>query len=709
MLVDLVAFFAAAALSDQATPAAPGQQAGREPANEVKGVTIVGNARVKSAVDRRSYDIKSDVQYQSGSIADVLANVPSVSVDPEGVLKLRGDTGVTILIDGQPAPQLNGGNQANALQQMRATQFSRVEVMTNPSAAFGAEGGAGVINLVSRPARQGQSTTNLSASLTSKGGYNASVSQTTNQGPLSFTGAASHRLRKLTQSQTTARTFHSGVSPDQDRYSSQSDRRNQQTEGSLNLGWQLNPKDKATFEAGYFGVKEHNETASAYDGSRRSGAGAYSFQSANDDRWSGGLAWGAVSLRHALSGQDHYLLTRLRLSRQTEDQAQNQSYIYALSPARDWTQAMRRSLDQTTLTFKAEYKNALKGGELVVGNDLERLEADTGYDERGGQALLRSDPFRYRRTTGSVYATYKRTAGKLEFEPGARFEISDWKILQDGSRLSRRDVDLYPSLHLRYALNEDWSLGGSFAERVDRPSPADHDEFAKFAGLLSYTSGRRDLRPEKSRNYELELERNKGGLYYLATLYYRKKTDRIEATSTLRADGSVLETKSNVGDFSTGGVELVTSGSLGSTVSYKLTGQYSWNKIEPRPELGLPTRRNTTPAAQANLNWKVSAVDFIQVSVVQLAANLGQQRDRKAYRFVNAGYRRKLGDGLFATLTVADVFDNASTRENVRSLDFDYQTERRTMGRRFALSLSYALGRRNGRVDDRFDYGAAGS
>lgn len=714
-VLGVLGFLIAAPLHSNAQTPAPATAQSSAPSqasNEVSSVTVAGSARVKSSVDRRSYDVKSDLQYQSGSIADVLGGVPSVSVDTDGAVKLRGASGVTILIDGEPAPQVNGANQASALQQLRASQFSRVEVMTNPSAAFGPEGGAGVLNLITRPARKGQSTTGLNASLASRGSYGIGATQSITDGPLSFNAAVGNRRKDALVSQRTVRRFYSAgdAGADEDTLTSQGQRRNDQTDATANLGWQLSAKDKATFDVGYFGVRAQNQSDVDYDASGRMVGAAESFQSEIDNRWTADLVWGSATLRHALPGPDHYLLARFRFSRQTEDDIQKQRLDYVRAPANSAARNMLRSLDQTTLTFKAEYKNALaRGGELVAGHDLERLEAITGYVEIGPGAALRNGPFSYRRTTGAIYATYKRTFGKLEVQPGARFENSEWVSRQATGELRKRDTAFYPTAHLRYPLNEDWNLGGSYTERVDRLRPADHDEFAKFSSPLYFTSGRRDLRPGKTRAYEFEIERNKGGRYFLATAFYRQKSNRIEALSVLRPDGTILEIKSNVGDFRTGGIELVTSGAIGPSLSYKLTGQYGWSQTAPSPALALRRQRSATPSAQANLNWKITGSDFVQLSAIQLGNDLGQQRRRQAFRFVNAGYRRKIEEGLFATLTVSDLFDSAPSRETVQGQDFDSQLERRFDGRRVTLSISYSFGRNSGRVDDRFDYGSVGN
>ncbi len=106
---------------------------------------------VRTSINSISYSLAEDLQASTGSLADALRNVPSVDVDPQGNVSLRGDSNVTILVDGRPSGVLSGEGRAQALLQMQADRYGRIEVMTNPSAAYSPEGSGGVINLITKP------------------------------------------------------------------------------------------------------------------------------------------------------------------------------------------------------------------------------------------------------------------------------------------------------------------------------------------------------------------------------------------------------------------------------------------------------------------------------------------------------------------------------------------------------------------------------
>jgi hypothetical protein len=115
---------------------------------QLEAVEIIAErTTVDIKLDKRVYTVGQDMMVKGGTISDVLDNVPSVSVDAEGNVALRGNEGVTVLIDGRPS-SLSGGNIADILRQLPAESVDKVEVITNPSARYDAEGGGGIINIV---------------------------------------------------------------------------------------------------------------------------------------------------------------------------------------------------------------------------------------------------------------------------------------------------------------------------------------------------------------------------------------------------------------------------------------------------------------------------------------------------------------------------------------------------------------------------------
>jgi outer membrane receptor for ferrienterochelin and colicin len=124
---------------------------------------------VETLIDRKVYTVTSDAQSTFGTLSDILGTIPSVDVDPTGIVSLRGDTKVLILIDGKPSSQFDGASAGDNLQSIPAKDIERIEVLTTPPAQFKADGVAGVINIITRKQPQGGTSGSLQAGAGSGG------------------------------------------------------------------------------------------------------------------------------------------------------------------------------------------------------------------------------------------------------------------------------------------------------------------------------------------------------------------------------------------------------------------------------------------------------------------------------------------------------------------------------------------------------------
>lgn len=181
----------------QPTPSQSGDETAQEEPTAVGEVVVRGASDgIRTSIDSISYSLANDLQATTGSLADALRNVPSVDVDPEGNVSLRGDSSVTILVDGRPSGILSGPGRSQAIQQLPADQYARIEVMTNPSAAYSPEGGGGVINLITKPSipRPGvQTTGSVRFNVGDSGRYNMGVNGSYQKDKLTLSGDLSYR------------------------------------------------------------------------------------------------------------------------------------------------------------------------------------------------------------------------------------------------------------------------------------------------------------------------------------------------------------------------------------------------------------------------------------------------------------------------------------------------------------------------------------
>ena len=682
------------------TPARPGAPA--EAPTEVQSVTVTARGSdVRSSVDRLSYSVAGDLQAATGSMADALRNVPGVEVDPQGNVSLRGDSNVTILIDGRPSTLFRGEGRADALQQLGADTVERVEVITNPSAAMSPEGTGGVINLVTKKTRRAGKTGSVRASIGAEGRANASVNGAYTSQKVTVSASAGYRkaggeftderLREQLDPATGAVLATSRIST----------LSNQEGggfgNGRIGVDYDPNARDRLSLEASLFsfGLKPDGVTRLA--SANRSGV----VQRATDRFFENEFGNENKSLRGSwrrrFSGTEHELTADLTWEMQNnfnEARVQEVSLIPVLP---DVFETNDNSIDRDEHRAKIEYARPLPDDrKLRIG--YEGALSDTAFDRerRRGRdpRTLTLDPtfsnaFEYEQDVHAVYGTYERPFGdKLTAQFGLRLEQVDILINSltappPGFPFEAREANdyfrVYPTLNLGYELDDNRRLRAGYSRRVQRPQAFDLNPFPVFIDELNIRTGNPRLRPEITDSFELALQYRRQATFYLATLFYRQAKDGVTDVILARPGGVFETTRENLAESRRAGVELVANGRLAKTLTYNASATVGWAEIEPTGLGGVTsTRSGTTLSGRLSLNWNPTPNDFVQVSGFMNGEQLQAQGVREATGMLNLGYRRKIDEKLSLVFSAQNVLD--SFREKIR---IDTPTLRERLERNF--------------------------
>jgi outer membrane receptor protein involved in Fe transport len=216
---------------------------------------------------------------------------------------------------------------------------------------------------------------------------------------------------------------------------------------------------------------------------------------------------------------------------------------------------------------------------------------------------------------------------------------------------------LYPTLHLSYDVGEGRRLTASYSKRVNRPFFVDVNPYRQSNSPQSAAQGNPDLKPELTDSFEVGFERRKGPSILLATLYYRSTTDAITVLATDLGDGVLLAQRANAGERQNAGLELVKTGKLNAKLTYNLSANLYWSRIQS-PNLGVNVNRSaTTGFGRANLNWQVTPNDFVQVNLFANGKTLYPQGYGAPTASGNIGWRHKVNDKVSWMLVAQDPFD----------------------------------------------------
>ena len=712
----------APAAAPTAAPAAPPATPAAKPAaganKTVDAVTVTAQSEsaVKTDIDRRSYDITHDLQAQTGSIADALRNVPSVQVDVQGNVSLRGDANVTIMIDGKPSSLFTGPARAQVLQSLPASSFERVEVMTNPSAAFRPDGSAGIINLIPKSARavgtSGSVRVNLGPDGRTNLGLNAnSVSKTlTLSGDLVY----AHDVQVAT-------TDDHRSTPDPVDGGTLDSMQHTLSDGQVNVfvgraavDYDPNATTRISGELRATAIDAKLADTSLFSGFAPGDlaegfdrAGVTSLRRIN-------LA-ATGTWRRKLAGDGHDLVVTATQERNTDSRIRTDETDSTTPLLPSFAEDIHADITQDISHLKVDYTKPLAGdAKLKLGYELQ-VDLDD-FDNTGvrGPTLGSevSDPtlidrFHFDQAVNGAYVTYQRPFGDLTVLGGLRIEDTriDLDDVTTAFKANRDDVNAYPSLHLAYKLSDAQQLTASFSERIQRPQPGDYNPFRVFIDPFNFRAGNPNLEPQLTYSYEAAYQYRAGTTFYLATLYFRDNDRGVTDVVQSLGNNVLLTTKENLSHSENAGLELVVSGQFFSKLTVNFSTNLGWTQIDAA-DLGFTSRQSAfAPSAQGVVNWQVTAKDLFQVQGVLSGKRLTPQGYHQPTGLVNLGYRHKFNNDWSLFMVSRDtlasyndilVIDTPTLKDRVA-------THVNLQAVFVGLTYSFGGGRRR---DPGFDYGA---
>ncbi|HET6969518.1 MAG TPA: outer membrane beta-barrel family protein [Phenylobacterium sp.] len=672
----------AAALVAPADPAfaeAPAKAPAKPASSTVEGVTVTGTAPpVRTSIDRKSYSVTNDLQATTGSISDALRNIPSVEVDLQGNVSLRGDQNVTIMIDGKPSGMFRGEGKGQALQSLPADQIERVEVITNPSAEFKPDGTGGIINLITKKSHKAGVTGSVKANVGTGSRANGGVSAAYAGKAFTLSGDASYRRDSFRQVfEENRSTFDPGLAGFRDLSEvTHSHGKVDILTGRAGADFDPDAKTHAGGQLRYQGVDFHNHLAEAVDKTLPDGTPdtAYTRTLVTSQRRRD--VEGTLNYSYKF-GDDHEFSASATEEWQTDHRHRPALARFSVPALPDAFEETKADNTFWRTEAKVAYSTPLPGAaKLKLGYEFDEDDNDYGNSgARGSSAALAApDPtqinlFNFDQKIHAAFATYERPLGKLTILAGLRVESVRIDLDQVTQAITRsNDYDrAYPSLHLAYKLDDAQQLTASASRRVQRPQPFDFNPFRQYLDPQNFRSGNPGLKPQQTDSYELGYQYRKNGTILLATAYYRDGKDAVNDVTQDLGNGVFLTTRANIGSFRTAGLELVANGRLPHRLSYNVSSNLLWNQIDGAGlGFGASDRSGYSLSGRASLSWQATGKDFFQVSGFVNGRRLTPQGYARPFGMLNLGYRHKLDDQLSFVMTVQDA---AKTFHDHRVID----------------------------------------
>ena len=546
-----------------------------EEATQLAGVEIVQErSTIEQKIDRKVINVGRDLTTAGATASEIMNNIPSVNVDQDGKLSLRGNQNVRVLVDGRPTNM----DAAQLLKQIPSTSIKKIELITNPSAKYNPEGMSGIINIVlhknSNDGFNGSFNTGATFAETPK--FNNSIDMNYRRGKVNFFGSGGNNFGER---------FNDGLIQRFDNNSKQildivND--NESYLYKLGMDFYINDKNTLSFYT--------NQNASKGDGIVNTDVQYLNNDLSNlfqKSDYSTNNHTGSYNLifKHLFAKDGHTLDFEGNYNdyKQTQNGLFDTSIFQSGDPSTVVNQLIYKDNIQDRRkngTFNIDYVNPLnEKTTLELGSEARIVRTENNYltENTGIPAPQRASNYTYDIDIYSAYATFGQKFEKFSYQLGGRFESykAQANLNKGATTFEDKYFTLYPSAYLTYNLDKSNMFQLSYSRRVDRPSLEQTKPIREFSTPLVTSLGNSELKPQFTNSLEVNYTKMFAKSSSItAGVFYRIFNDEI--SRTLYND----ETTSNPNDLIMSYANFDNNTAFGFEISanYKIT---KWWDVQP--------------------------------------------------------------------------------------------------------------------------------
>lgn len=682
-------------------------------------------------IDRRVFNVDQSIISQGQSATEVLENVPSVEVDMDGNVSLRGSENITILIDGRPSAML-GSDVSTALRQIPANMIESVEIITNPSAKYDPEGMSGIINIKLRKDRNVGFNAMVSGGYGTWGKYNGSVNLNYRTQNINIFGSYSLNNRNWFRRGSTYTINEQNV--DSLFYVDQ----------ELDM---IGLRNVQMYRAGADWFINSNNTLSAFftvNANNRSSEDTinaiykdnYKIESLINDRITERISSGSGNSM-VLTWQRTFDKPRQELivDANYSFNEGNSDYLYTdhfklidYNHVDLFGYDHQLSFDKSIIaSLQADYAHPFTAdSRLETGARIGYRLLDEDWDASRFDTMQdlwipdtnRINHFIYDELITAFYATYAARVNKFSYQAGLRYENTgiSGDLKNTGEKFDKNYSSLFPSVHLSYKINKITEVQISYSRRISRPRSRALNPFENYSDPMNIRKGNPDLEPEFTNSFEMGFSRffEKGSL--MSSIYYRKINNQITRFKYMTPEGTTIMSRENLNSAMQYGYELIGT--------YNPFNWWSVNATFNMHQRFLDADRIQEGLSNSGIMWSVrfmSTMNFTTGTSVQLTGSysspivlpIGISATR--YR-ADLGIRQQLFNNKASlSLRVSDLFYTARWKVSLDGNGFTQEVERYFDSRVAYLTFTYQIGQqqrdsqrrdRHRRNGDDFDNGS---
>ena len=501
---------------------------------------VAERTEVEIRLDKRVYNVGRDITVRGGSVSDVMDNIPSVSVDVEGNISLRGNDNVRILINGKPSG-LVGLSGPDALRQLPAESIEKVEVITSPSARYEASGTAGILNIILKR----EELTGFNGSFILNGGFPTTFGGNTNLNwrteKLNIFSTVSYNDSKSLGGGVFNSEYFNGDAPstftNEDR-----DYERQRERFFINLGAEYFFDDKTSFTVSGFLRNSNNGSNNTTIIEDRSATDVVlnSFGRYQDETEEDKSAQFTANFTKKFNDKGHELIIEYQTEESSEDEADLARNTNTFDQKSSTDESQKRQLLQLDYVYPIDDNTQF---ELGYRGDFSQQDTDYQvFDLTNGIETINTNLTNYLGFTQNVNAAYTQFGKKInKFSYLLGLRMEDTKIIIDQRTANiyreKKYTDWFPTVNLSYEFNEKENITLGYSRRIRRPRSWSLNPFQSLTSLTFFRQGNPDLDPSYANSFDFGYLKRWEKFTFNGSIYYSKATQVItritETTGTI--------------------------------------------------------------------------------------------------------------------------------------------------------------------------------
>lgn len=670
--------------------------------SNLEGVEVKAERDVMIAnLDKRVINVEKDLTSVGGTAVDIMQNIPSVTVDVEGNVKLRGSSNVLILIDGKPTG-MEGISSSDILQQIPANSIETVEVITNPSVRYDPDGTTGIINIVLKKRNLEGMNGMVSLNAGTGNRYNGNLSLGQRSEKFNITASIDGRLNKHKSSSEMERTTtFEDITTSLDQQGSNNNNMNM-IHGSLGFDYIPNRFNTYTFQLRYrnFRFESEGETTNKTfnndniqirdfkqlsESERKMNSFNYTLTYRRTTKRKGeeliaDLIFMDNSMNMGDSTNQHTTFPQnSRLVQETNSSNTNKMGIAQLNYVRPINENSR---------FEVGFKSEIKGLDMKYTYNW-----SIPYSSEPSFNKTEND-FNYIEQIHAVYGIYAGQKNKFRYQTGLRVEQAFvWgEEKTSASDFNKKYFSLYPSVHLVYALSANKDLQISYSRRVSRPNNRNLNSYIDYSDSLNIRSGNPELRPEYTGSWDLSFVTFKGRNSFTSSVFYRRTTDVMQQVTELAGNGVTWTRPQNLTSSQSYGLELILAREATKWLRVNANASYFRYIINRVPEFSIEGTDDYTWNTRLSTQISTTKTTTLQISGNYSAPTIMAQGKMEAMYFADIAWRAELLDRkLSLSVRLSDIFNSRRFESESWGPGFNTKSLRKRDSRVFYVGVSYRI------------------